>query len=247
VAKQNRRPAGASQAARGATSPGRPGSQATSVTPGRNPVGQSAAAAAQRAPANGKASAAPGRASAPAQSAVTPLWLRVMTLVFSVYGLGASIYLTIVHLTSSGFAFCSSKGFENCAAVTTSPQSKVFGVLPVAELGLAFYLFMVLINLPWAWRPVWSWLPGRLSGSGRQQTLPVLAWRLRLGSIIVGIMFVLYLIYTELITLRAICLWCTSVHVATFLIFVLLIVQATLWGPQARSGPASRPGQPASN
>ena len=35
--------------------------------------------------------------------------------------------------------------------------------------------------------------------------------------------FVLYLIYAELIQIGAICLWCTSVHVATFLIFALIV------------------------
>jgi uncharacterized membrane protein len=39
----------------------------------------------------------------------------------------------------------------------------------------------------------------------------------------VGMVFVLYLIYTELFTLNAICLWCTSVHVITFLLFGLIV------------------------
>ncbi len=68
----------------------------------------------------------------------------------------------------------------------------------------------------------------------------MLTWRIRLGSVVIGIIFVLYLIYTELVTLRAICLWCTSVHVVTFLLFVLLIVQATFWGPPAQPGAADR-------
>jgi uncharacterized membrane protein len=42
----------------------------------------------------------------------------------------------------------------------------------------------------------------------------------------VGMVFVLYLIYTELITLNAICLWCTSVHVITFLLFALIVFSA---------------------
>jgi uncharacterized membrane protein len=36
-----------------------------------------------------------------------------------------------------------------------------------------------------------------------------------------------YLVYTELFTLDAICLWCTSVHVITFLLFALVVVSAT--------------------
>ena len=37
---------------------------------------------------------------------------------------------------------CSDKGLMNCEEVTTSPQSMVFGIFPVAVLGLAFYVFM---------------------------------------------------------------------------------------------------------
>ena len=43
---------------------------------------------------------------------------------------------------------------------------------------------------------------------------------------VVGIVFVLYLVYTELFTIRSICLWCTSVHVITFALFVLIMFSA---------------------
>jgi uncharacterized membrane protein len=82
----------------------------------------------------------------------------------------------------------------------------VFGVFPVAVLGLAFYVFLAAVNSPWAWRARW----------------PIIGWA-RAGSLIVGMGFVLYLIYTELFTIRAICLWCTSVHVITFLLFGLVM------------------------
>jgi uncharacterized membrane protein len=42
----------------------------------------------------------------------------------------------------------------------------------------------------------------------------------------VGIVFVLYLIYAELFSIGAICLWCTSVHVITFALFVLIVFGA---------------------
>jgi uncharacterized membrane protein len=47
--------------------------------------------------------------------------------------------------------------------------------------------------------------------------------RLRLASSIVGIGFVLYLLYCELFIIHAICLWCSSVHVLTFVIFCLVV------------------------
>ena len=168
-----------------------------------------------------------------------PTWVQWTSLVLSLAGLGMSIYMTIAHYTSTNILVCSNKGYIDCAKVTTSPESKLFGIFPVAELGLAFYVFMALINTPWAWRPVWNWLPRRL-GQKLPRQLPLLAWRVRFGSMIVGILFVLYLIYTELITLRNLCLWCTSVHIITFLLFVTLLTQAIYWGDPRKALADSR-------
>jgi uncharacterized membrane protein len=143
------------------------------------------------------------------QTRAVPLWFQLTTWVLALAGLGVSIYLTIAHYTSPALLICSEKGLINCAAVTTSPESVVFGIFPVAVLGLAFYVLMAAITSPWAWRASW----------------PVIRW-VRLGSVAVGMVFVLYLIYTELITLDAICLWCTSVHVITFLLFGLIVFSA---------------------
>jgi uncharacterized membrane protein len=172
---------------------------------------------------NGRANGQQGQASlkadrAPARAPATPigpgvravpLWFQLTTWGLALAGLGVSIYLTVAHFTSPRILVCSEKGFVNCAAVTTSPESMVFGIFPVAVLGLAFYVFMAAATSPWAWRLTW----------------PAVRW-LRLGSVTVGMVFVLYLIYTELITLNAICLWCTSVHVITFLLFTLIVFGA---------------------
>jgi uncharacterized membrane protein len=163
----------------------------------------------------GRATAAEARlatqtAGSPAAKAaarpVAPLWFQITTLVLSVGGLGVSVYLTIAHYTSSSILACSNSGTIDCAKVTTSAESVVFGIFPVAVLGLAFYVFMTAINTPWAWRA----------------PLPWIAW-LRTAAIISGICFVLYLIYAEVVEIGSICLWCTSVHVITFLLFVLLM------------------------
>jgi uncharacterized membrane protein len=170
----------------------------------------------QRSDRNGRAPGTrPARVAGPARAAATtPLWLRLTTLGLSLAGLGVSVYLTIEHYTGSTTLACPATATLNCLKVTTSPEATILGIFPVAVLGLAFYAFMTAINTPWAW----SW-PLR----------PV--WWLRLASVIVGIAFVLYLIYTELFTLNAICLWCTSVHVITFLLFALVVTQAAIWGP----------------
>ena len=148
-----------------------------------------------------------------------PPWIRWGALLLSVAGFGVSVYLTIAHYTSSAILACSESGLVNCGKVTTSPESNVFGIFPVAVLGLAFFVFMLAINSPWAWR-------------ARQPLIPMA----RLASVLVGIVFVLYLVYTELFTLNAICLYCTAVHVITFLLFALVMFStATRPAPAARS------------
>ncbi len=139
-------------------------------------------------------------------------WLQIATFVLALAGLGVSIYLTIAHFTESALAGCSESGLVNCTKVTTSAQSWVFGI-PVAVLGLAFFVFAAVIMSPWAWR-----------ASRREIHLA------RIASLVVGIGFVLYLIYAELFTIGSICLYCTSVHVITFVLFVLTAFAAAAWG-----------------
>jgi len=105
-------------------------------------------------------------------------------------------------------AGCSAKG-DACVVVQSSPYAWVFGI-PVAVLGLAFFAFMVVINSPQAWR-----------------AKNPLIHRLRLASVVVGMLFVLYLIYNELIRIGQVCPYCTSVHIITFVLFALIVYQAT--------------------
>ena len=137
--------------------------------------------------------------------AATPAWLQWTTWGLSLGGLGVSIYLTIAHFNTSVTLACPATSTVNCEKVTTSPESYAFGI-PVAVLGLAFYLFLVVANSPWVWRMTW----------------PPIRWA-RIGSMVVGIVFVLWLVYAELFKISAICLWCTSVHVITFVLFVLIM------------------------
>jgi len=141
-----------------------------------------------------------------------PFWLQLVTWLVAMAGLGVSIYLTIAHFTETALAGCSESGLVNCTKVTTSPQSYVFGI-PVAVLGLAFYLFAVAAMSPWAWR-------------SRRREVHIV----RLASTVVGIGFVLYLIYAELFIIGSICLYCTSVHVLTFVLFALTAFAAAAWG-----------------
>ncbi|MGE5292829.1 MAG: vitamin K epoxide reductase family protein [Micromonosporaceae bacterium] len=154
------------------------------------------------------------RLAAPVSGA--PSWFQLTTLALSLVGLGISIYLTIVHYSTSVGLACPNTGTVNCEKVITSPESYVFGI-PVAVLGLAFYVFLVAINNPLAWR----------------SRFPLLH-QARVLSVVVGMGFVIYLIYVELFKVNAICLWCTGVHVATFALFLLIVFGAAIWGIPAR-------------
>jgi uncharacterized membrane protein len=135
-------------------------------------------------------------------------WWPWAAFVLSLAGFGVSLYLTVEHF-SGAIPNCPNTGIISCLKVTTSPESEVFGVFPVALLGLLFYTAQVGINLPILWRQGGEW--------GRR-----IAWA-RLVLAVTGIGFVFYLVYSELFSIKAICLWCTGVHVITLVLFVLVV------------------------
>ena len=148
-----------------------------------------------------------------------PRWLQFVTFGLAILGLAISAYETYAHFNGSHLAGCPTGGGGtfNCTAVITSPQSMVFGVIPVAVLGLAFYVAAVPLFSPWAWRI-------------RRTDVQVV----RLVSIVVGMGFVMYLIYAELYQIGDICEYCTGVHIVTFLLFCITVFSAAIWGLDPR-------------
>ena len=55
----------------------------------------------------------------------------------------------------------------------------------------------------------------------------------RLGFCGVGLLMALYLLWAELFQIHAICLWCTGVHILTFLLFVTLLFGLVLSEPES--------------
>jgi uncharacterized membrane protein len=131
-----------------------------------------------------------------------PAWTWVIGTVLCLIGLGVAGYLTYAHFNTSVVLACPDKGLINCTKVTTSSYSKVFGI-PVALLGLLYFVFMVPLQLPWAWR----------------STNPRLRM-VRMGASAVGVAFVLWLLFAELVEIRNICLYCSAVHIITFAVFI---------------------------
>jgi uncharacterized membrane protein len=131
-------------------------------------------------------------------------WQPLATLVLSIAGLGIATYLTITHFDKVALV-CSDTGSINCAKVTTSPQSEIVGI-PVAMLGLVFFIPMIALCLPAAWR-----------SADRRIHLA------RLLLAVTGVGMIIYLIIAELFIIKAICLWCSGVHLVTFILFVIIV------------------------
>lgn len=132
----------------------------------------------------------------------TPRWPAPLATVLCVLGLAVASYLTYEHYTASTSLSCPmSGGAINCLKVTTSSYSMIHGV-PVALLGLVFFVVMIVVQSPPAWRS-----PSPAVRYAR------LAWS------VVGVLTALWLIYAELFRIDAICLWCSAVHVLTLLVF----------------------------
>jgi uncharacterized membrane protein len=130
------------------------------------------------------------------------------SFVIALLGLAVSVYLTVEHFTSSATLACPETGAINCQKVTTSSWSPI-GPVPVAVLGVVFFLVRAALCSPPAWRR-----PG----------LSPLRW----AGAVVGVLSALGLVYVELFEVDAICLWCTAVHICA-----LALLIAVLWASSA--------------
>ena len=137
-----------------------------------------------------------------------------MTLVLAVAGLGVSTYLTYVHYAEPRGLSCPDTGVINCTKVTTSPQSVLFGFLPVALVGALYFLAMGALVAPRAWR-------------ARSQLVPAA----RIVGAVSGVAMVCYLIYVEAVVVHALCLYCTVVHVIAFALFIAVLAAALVPEP----------------
>lgn len=150
-----------------------------------------------------------------AQSVAFPAWVTWTVRLLALAGLGVATYLTIAHYDTKVALVCPENSTINCAEVTTSPESVLFGI-PVAVLGLAYYAVQAVL----------AWLPRRMQFRGLEMGRLVLA---------IGAMgFVLYLVWAEVVRIGAICLWCTSVHVITLVFLLVLVYAWVTYRPSAR-------------
>ncbi len=142
-----------------------------------------------------------------------PAWLPLAGMTIVAAGLAVATYLTVAHYDTASLLACPGTRVVNCEKVTTSPESEILGI-PVAVLGLVFFAVMAPLTLPAAWR-----LDHAVARYGR------------LLFTLTGVGMVVYLVYTELFTLDAICLWCTAVHVLTIALFAVVVAGTVLAEP----------------
>lgn len=146
-----------------------------------------------------------------------PRWVPIAGLLTAVVGVAVATYLTIAHFDTASLLACPGTRVVNCEKVTTSPESHILGI-PVAVLGLVFFVAIAVAMLPAAWR----------------STNPLVRYG-RLLFALTGVGMVVYLVYTELFTLDAVCLWCTAVHVLTLILFTIVVAGTALAVPPDRA------------
>lgn len=133
--------------------------------------------------------------------AATPKpWPNWVLPVLLVIGLGIAIYLSLIEV-SGDEAICGPVG--DCNAVQQSEYSKLFGVLPVAILGMLGYIAIGI-----------SWLIS-LKTSGKLRFYAKMAMFL---IALFGLLFFIYLTFLEPFIIGATCAWCIASAITMTLI-----------------------------
>jgi len=139
-------------------------------------------------------------------------WPKLVVLMaMSIFGLWASSMVLIVYYTlKESLPFCplsNSPGIAlDCYAVLSSRYSEVFGI-PLELLAVGYFIVNLLLVYLIAF------------GSDRlfRASLKTLfGWRF------IGIVIVPYLVFVELFLVRAICIYCTVMHVAIIADFIII-------------------------
>src|SRR5664279_1179273 len=142
----------------------------------------------------------------PTRTAPSALASFALTLV----ALGVSAYLTVEHYDSFVTLACPESATINCAKVTSSRWSHI-GSIPLALLGLIFFVVMAILCSPPAWRT-------RMLD------------KVRVAGALLGVLSMVYIVWVELFKVDAICLWCTVVHACS-----VALLGTILWAVTTRT------------
>jgi uncharacterized membrane protein/thiol-disulfide isomerase/thioredoxin len=136
-------------------------------------------------------------------------WKEWIILIFSVAGLGVAGYLTYIESTGS-LAVCGPVG--NCNAVQQSQYARLFGVLPIAVLGLAGYLGIL---------GAWIIARSRNNVWSDWSRLAIFAMS------VFGVLFSIYLTVLEPFVIGASCAWCLTSAVLITAVMLLSLDKAS--------------------
>jgi uncharacterized membrane protein len=132
--------------------------------------------------------------------------LRLVAVVASLAGLAVSAYLTVLHYQGV-VPGCPTTGPINCDAVLSSKYAVLAGTpIPTSALGILWFVVSGILWIAGRRRAIYAW-------SG------------------VGLAFVTALVFTEIVLLGAICLWCTAAHV---LVLAQFLIAVTIWDRERR-------------
>jgi uncharacterized membrane protein len=135
--------------------------------------------------------------------------LLVTIVAMALVGVGISIYLTTIHYAHVAPA-CTVNGIVNCSSVLKSRFSTVPGTsIPITIPGMIWFLVSGALAMAGLIR-VWS-------GQDEPERLRLYQLLWAAG----GMLFVLYLVYAEIVQLHNICEWCTGVHILTLATFTV--------------------------
>src|SRR5574340_804668 len=135
-------------------------------------------------------------------------------LLIALAGLGISIYLTIVHYNSKVALVCTTGGVVNCQSVTSSAWSVIPGTtIPITIPGMLWFIGLGALA------GVGLWAAARGEDGPPRLRLATLLWTAP------GLLFVLYLLYAEIVLVQRICEWCTVVHLLTLAAFLITLTR----------------------
>ena len=167
-------------------------------------------------------------------------------LLIAVAGLGISIYLTIVHYNTKVTLLCTTGGVVNCQSVTSSAWSVIPGTsIPITIPGMLWFVGLGALA------GVGLWAAARGEDGPPRLRLITLLWAAP------GLLFVLYLLYAEIVLVQRICEWCTAVHLLTLAAFLIALTrwqrrddpvalrQVAVPAPSEEARPPARPAGPA--
>jgi uncharacterized membrane protein len=156
----------------------------------------------------------------------------VALLLIAVAGVAIGVYLTLEHYAKAPLV-CSTSGLIDCAPVLSSPYSVIPGTqIPITIPGMAWFLVSGAL----------AFIGLRAAACGVPEPP-----RLRVLQLVwsgAGLLFVLYLVYAEIVQLHRLCAWCTGVHLLTLATFLVALVR---WQepdlPVPAAAPARTPGR----